>query len=264
MKETSKNYERRIKNGDFEKYLHGKGIDVGGGDDCLTLPDNVEGNVILWDVMNGNAQYLHGIDDNSLDFVYSSHCLEHMKNIDTALFNWLRVCKQGGYLYICVPHEIYYEKSTWPSMYNSDHKWSFTPFEKGSTPQNIVIKEWLEKYSDVLEIVRIEENLMNFDFSEDPSVDQTSDSKRNVCAQIDIVIQKKQLEISICKRINNFIQCMFDYFTVMKPIYKEMNKDIGIIMRIFPCIKEIYFRQKKIERLLEQIVKDTRTDNGVD
>ena len=37
MKETAKNYEDRIINGDFRKYLHGYGIDIGGGDDPLIV-----------------------------------------------------------------------------------------------------------------------------------------------------------------------------------------------------------------------------------
>lgn len=59
MKETAKNYKDRIKNGDFKKYLHGYGIDIGGGDDCLKLPPDVKGNVYLWDFADGDAQYLH-------------------------------------------------------------------------------------------------------------------------------------------------------------------------------------------------------------
>lgn len=132
MRETFKNYEDRIANGDFDNYLHGKGIDIGGGDDCLTLPNTVEGSVDLWDFADGDAQYLRKINDEVYDFVYSSLCLEHMRKIDTAFINWLRVCKTGGYLYICVPHEIYYEKGVWPSVNNTDHKYSFTLNEKGA------------------------------------------------------------------------------------------------------------------------------------
>lgn len=96
-RETAKNYEDRIANGDFDMYLHGKGIDIGGGADCLILPEGVQGSVFLWDLQNGDAQYLHSIQDNTFDFVYSSHCLEHMRDIKCALTNWLRVCRWGGY-----------------------------------------------------------------------------------------------------------------------------------------------------------------------
>lgn len=96
MKETWKCYEQRIENGDFEKYLHGSGIDIGGGDDCLKLPPNINGHVRLWDFKDGDAQYVHRIKNNTFDFVYSSHCLEHMKRPYIAVRNWLRICKRGG------------------------------------------------------------------------------------------------------------------------------------------------------------------------
>lgn len=102
MKETLKNYEDRILNGDFENYLHGNGIDIGGGDDPLKLPPDIEGKCRLWDFKDGDAQYLHKIPDETYDFVYSSHCLEHMRNLKIAFTNWLRICKMGGgSLYLC-------------------------------------------------------------------------------------------------------------------------------------------------------------------
>ncbi len=103
MRETAKNYEDRIANGDFANYLHGNGIDIGGGTDCLKLPEGIEGTVRLWDFQDGDAQYMHKVRDESFDFVYSSHCLEHMRDLKTAFTNWLRICRKGGILYICVP-----------------------------------------------------------------------------------------------------------------------------------------------------------------
>ena len=99
-RETAKNFEIRRQNGDFKNYLHGQGIDIGGGPDCLKLQDDVEGNVRLYDFKDGDAQYLHGIKDETFDFVYSSHCLEHMRDIDIAFINWLRVLKRG--VFVCV------------------------------------------------------------------------------------------------------------------------------------------------------------------
>lgn len=193
MNETSKNYEERIKNGDFEKYLHGLGIDIGGGNDCLILPQSVKGKVKLWDLKDGDAQYLHKIRDEKYDFVYSSHCLEDMRNVYTAFINWIRVCKTGGgYLYICVPHEIYYEKGIWPSVNNPDHKYSFTVDKKSALPKNIVVNDFLKYFSDYIEVLEVRENLMNYDFNCDKSIDQTADESKCVCAQIDIIVRKKK------------------------------------------------------------------------
>src|SRR5579883_3348247 len=123
MNETSKSRRVRESRGDFEKYLHGSGIDVGCGDDPLVVPD---GSVRQWDMRDGDAQFLAGIAESSLDFVYSSHCLEHLLSVITALENWLRVLKPGGFLYVVVPDYVLYEKLTWPSPFNPEHRYSFS------------------------------------------------------------------------------------------------------------------------------------------
>lgn len=192
MKETFKNYEDRVKNKDFENYLHGYGIDIGGGDDCLVLPDYIDGKVFLWDFADGDAEYLHKLEDETFDFVYSSHCLEHMRNIYTAFVNWIRVCKIGGYLYICVPHEKYYEKGVWPSINNLDHKYSFTLEKKSTLPKNVEVKDFLSCFNEYIEVVEVRENLKNYDFNCDKSIDQTADPDKMVCAQIDIIVRKKK------------------------------------------------------------------------
>lgn len=43
--------------------------------------------------------------DNSVDAVLSSHVIEHFWNPLTALREWYRVCKPGGYIFIICPHK---------------------------------------------------------------------------------------------------------------------------------------------------------------
>ena len=43
--------------------------------------------------------------DNSVDFVVSSHVIEHFPDPFKALREWYRVVKPGGYLYIIAPHK---------------------------------------------------------------------------------------------------------------------------------------------------------------
>jgi SAM-dependent methyltransferase len=45
------------------------------------------------------------LDDNSVDFVLSSHVIEHFPDPIKALKEWYRVVKPGGYLYIVAPHK---------------------------------------------------------------------------------------------------------------------------------------------------------------
>lgn len=88
--ETRKARARRLREGFFKKYCQGEGLDIGCASDPVT--PNCSG----WDLPNGDAQYLKGIKDESFDFVYSSHCLEHMRDVRVALKNWFRVVRGGG------------------------------------------------------------------------------------------------------------------------------------------------------------------------
>lgn len=115
--ETGKAKNRRILEGFFDKYCKGKGIDIGCGQDPIT-PDCVQ-----WDRTEGDAHFMRGISPNTYDFVYSSHCLEHLDNPDVALFTWFRILKVGGFLILFVPHrDLYEKKKILPSRFNKDHK----------------------------------------------------------------------------------------------------------------------------------------------
>lgn len=122
MKETSKSLPRRLRRG-YGALLVGSGIDIGAGDDPLQVPD---AQVYAYDMQQGDAQTLMDRSNEMYDFVYSSHCLEHMRNVEFALFNWTRVLKHGGYLFIAVPDYELYEHMHWPSKHNPDHKQSFS------------------------------------------------------------------------------------------------------------------------------------------
>ncbi len=75
---------------------------------------------------------MEGVEDESLDFVFASHCLEHLVDPRTGIENWLRIVKPGGHLVINVPDEDMYEQGIFPSTFNRDHKWTFTIFKARS------------------------------------------------------------------------------------------------------------------------------------
>ena len=52
-----------------------------------------------------DAVDLHGIESNSMDFVLSSHNIEHVANPIKALREWLRILKENGLLVLVVPHK---------------------------------------------------------------------------------------------------------------------------------------------------------------
>lgn len=115
--ETTKAHKRREKEGFFNKYCQGKGLDIGYGGDPVV--PGVKG----WDWEHGDAQRLRRLKDETFDFVYSSHVIEHMTIPAVALKNWWRVLKRGGYLIVYGPHRDLYEKKKYlPSNWNQDHK----------------------------------------------------------------------------------------------------------------------------------------------
>lgn len=137
-RETSKAYHRRLRDGYFERWLVGRGIDVGCGDDAVT-PDCVR-----WDLPQGDAQELPGVPAASFDWLYSSHCLEDLPSPWRALHRWWEVLKPGGRLLLAVPDEDLYEQGVWPSRFNAGHRWSFTIHKSRSwSPVSINLTELL-------------------------------------------------------------------------------------------------------------------------
>lgn len=176
--ETSKSYERRLREGFFDKYCQGEGLDIGCGADPIT--PSVSG----WDILNGDAQYLKGIEDESFDYVYSSHCLEHLRDVRVSIRNWYRVVKKGGYLIIAVPHRDLFEKrKTLPSMFNGDHKHMFLLGES-EEPDTLDILEEIEqsiKNYDIVYAKICDEGYTNTD-----SLEQSNGEY-----QIEVVIRKR-------------------------------------------------------------------------
>jgi SAM-dependent methyltransferase len=58
----------------------------------------IEPNIILQ-----APHYFIPIENDALDFVYSSHALEHTPNVVAALYDQLRVVKPGGVVYFQIP-----------------------------------------------------------------------------------------------------------------------------------------------------------------
>lgn len=149
--ETSKARPRRLREGFFEQYCKGKGLDIGYGGD-LILPD-ARG----WDFEHGDAQYLKGVEDNSFDYVYSSHTLEHVDNAEITLQNWWRVLKPGGYLILYIPHRDLYEKrKNLPSIFNPTHQ-RFFLINENDPPDTVGIIPLLNNTIDNFELIYAKE-----------------------------------------------------------------------------------------------------------
>jgi len=147
--ETTKARDRRIREGFFDLYCKGKGLDIGFGGDLIT--ENAEG----FDFEHGDAQNLEKLKDNTFDFVYSSHTIEHLPNPSEALKNWFRVLKSGGCLIVYLPHrDLYEKKNTLPSRFNPTHLHFFLP-DMDEKPDTLGVLPLINKSISNYELIYI-------------------------------------------------------------------------------------------------------------
>lgn len=152
---------RRLHDSRFvTRYFVGQGIDIGAGRDSLGQYAEfffAMTGCKAWDLPDGDAQLLASVADASLDFAHSSHCLEHLRDPVEALRNWLRVIKPGGHVVVTIPDEDMYEQGVFPSVLNTDHKWTFTIHKDDSwSPKSVNLLELLARFAGEAEIVKLE------------------------------------------------------------------------------------------------------------
>lgn len=140
MRESSKTNAVRGKDF-FDCYLSGKVIDIGCAEDPVCP------HAERFDIADGDANNIAAFRPcSAYDTVYSSHCLEHMHDVRSALHGWWALVKEGGYLIVVVPHEDLYEQGFWPSIFNLDHKASFRLGGEASwSPVSVDIRKLVEE-----------------------------------------------------------------------------------------------------------------------
>ena len=190
MDEASKTLETW---GEWERsLLSGSGIDIGCGPDPIT-PD-----VRPFDLEHGDANCITEHVDDTFDFVFSSHCLEHMHDPFATLQEWWKLVKPGGHLIFLVPDEDLYEQGVFPSRFNADHKATFTISKRTSwSPVSINLLELAQSLPNS-QLVSIQLQDHNYDrrlmtFGENDSrraVDQTWTA--DALAQIQVVVRKNK------------------------------------------------------------------------
>ena len=113
-------------------------LDIGAG------PDPVKPWAQVFDVDQGDAQHIRKYGLGKFGCVFSSHCLEHMENPVAALETWWELVEDGGYLIFIVPDEDLYEQGNFPSIFNLDHKATFTLSKENS---------WSKESYDVYDLI---------------------------------------------------------------------------------------------------------------
>ncbi|TWB20456.1 tetratricopeptide (TPR) repeat protein [Nitrospirillum amazonense] len=191
--ETTKQMLRRTADGRFaRRWIVGEGIDIGCGPNPLgNLGDYfpLMKSARPWDPPDGDAMLMEGVADNSYDFVHSSHCLEKLVDPVRSLGNWIRICKPGGHLIITIPDEDMYEQGVWPSIFNQDHKWTFTILKPQSwSPKSISVVQLLDLFKEEVEVLKLEKLDSGFQYDA-PLRDQTL--KGTSESAIEVVLRKR-------------------------------------------------------------------------
>lgn len=161
MHEASKAALRRLHHPEFaSRYFVGDALDIGAGPDGLSKQRWLWPRLTSvrdWDMADGDAQTLPGLESTPLfDVIHSSHCLEHMVDARAALVRWFEEVRPGGYLVTLVPDEDLYEQGVWPSTFNTDHKWTFTPWKANSwSPKSINVIDLIPLLGERAELVEL-------------------------------------------------------------------------------------------------------------
>jgi SAM-dependent methyltransferase len=101
-----------------ENYCKGHGLEIGPGSNPSCDPDHT---VFLDKFPSKEAWFKIDIisdatsipvSDSSFDYVFSSHCLEHVPDTIGTLKEWLRILRPGGRLVLVLPHS----GRTWESL----------------------------------------------------------------------------------------------------------------------------------------------------
>ncbi len=99
-------------------YCVGRGLDIGAAQ--WPFP----GAIVVQNDPEQNAFRLDRFADGSLDYVFSSHCLEHVDDWRGALGLWIRKLRRGGHLFLYLPHrsmKLWRPGSVWVG---AEHRWS--------------------------------------------------------------------------------------------------------------------------------------------
>lgn len=192
MNETSKAMRRRYvedKTGVFPwwEVFQGEGLDIGSGPDKLFFPGCKS-----FDLEDGDANYLlNHIAPESLDYLHSSQCLEHMIDPYYAFDGWIGAVKPGGHLIVTVPDWCLYERMIWPSRFNPDHKSAWSMWLKDSNaPIHVYVPQFLANYHFAVDVKLCRVIDTNYRYKENPELDQTWIESHGVEAFIEFVLQK--------------------------------------------------------------------------
>jgi len=99
-----------------KQVCHGIGYDIGCAKAEWAFPGATPIDTVL-----GSCAY--SLPEGKVDYIFSSHCLEHLPNWVDALDHWTSRLKRGGVLFLYLPH---YSQKYWRPWHNRKHIHCFT------------------------------------------------------------------------------------------------------------------------------------------
>jgi len=170
------------------------------------------------------------VSDGSQDFVISSHVLEHFPDPIKALKEWYRVVREGGFIFMIVPHkERMFDRNrprTTAGELKKRHETGIYP-----TPKSNHYSVWVtEDLLDLVEGTKLDWKVVDF---------QDSDDK--VGNGFTIVIKKEKRDGEKDRQINKAISI----FKARKKRENESFKKILKISRVQELLKNVSREFKK-------------------
>ena len=102
----------------FAKHVcKGSGVDIGSGKKEWAFPGSLPVDINFLSSLNAINL------PNNLDYIFSSHCLEHIDNYVEVMEYWHKQLCEGGVLFLYLPH---YDQEYWRPWNNKKHKHAFT------------------------------------------------------------------------------------------------------------------------------------------
>ena len=104
----------------FAKYFcKGNGYDIG----CMK-PEWAFPGAMPIDVDFNDPYHADHLPEAQVDYIFSSHCLEHVPDWVSTLIYWTEKIKSGGVLFLYLPH---YDQRYWRPWNNRKHHHVFIP-----------------------------------------------------------------------------------------------------------------------------------------
>ena len=96
-----------------KKLCIGQGLDIG----CNRAEWAFPGAQMI-DLKIDDDYDAYNLPDHSVDYIFSSHCLEHLTDWVKALDHWTTRLRSGGVMFLYLPH---YDQTYWRPWHNRKH-----------------------------------------------------------------------------------------------------------------------------------------------